>query len=632
MEISKHKYFIKLKRLLFFCCALVLSLTIVVNIILALYKNKILQTLSNHFFAPVSVENIFYLPPNFIVLKSISVAESKIRQKILNLPISCVRFSLSSLFLEGNFQITSIYSLGLNLDLNRFLSFTKENFTQILDFLTHLPNRDFKLTVRGIAINSFGKNIYPDNTKADLNLKISGTTISASGSVGKNLFSLQGSSAEKQINIDNFKFLSKDINSQLRGRLNPNLVEFKGYFLINNMNPAEWPGLKDILILDIDSRITIASEHIKAERLNFSINNNPVRLTADIFLSDPFTCNLKFFSDFRSLDNKQEERLKNVALIAEITAGNDKTIALNGSLDIASPEQKKESLPLEKLKLDVKNALFNFKESFGLKLSASQINLFSQTSANTYNINLENFLAESFRSDKNLQSINFSAQLYDGTLQGNGQIKMQQFMPAVSADIQIKNVSTDKLDGLLIHFSKVRGKLSSQMSFTNYPQLVLKGLAHIRDGSLNNFEFLKWLADLFELPPLKKIEFSTASADFIADKEGVEMYNMDLDATDVKIEGYFRLKENDLVSSKMFLSLRSNLLQKSPRFTPLLRLINAKQELIKFNFQLSGNLHGMNFQWLKSGFKDDLQKAIPNFAKRGFEEKIEKVIGSILEE
>ena len=110
------------------------------------------------------------------------------------------------------------------------------------------------------------------------------------------------------------------------------------------------------------------------------------------------------------------------------------------------------------------------------------------------------------------------------------------------------------------------------------------------------------------------------------------MYNMDLDATDVKIEGYFRLKENDLVSSKMFLSLRSNLLQKSPRFTPLLRLINAKQELIKFNFQLSGNLHGMNFQWLKSGFKDDLQKAIPNFAKRGFEEKIEKVIGSILEE
>jgi len=70
-------------------------------------------------------------------------------------------------------------------------------------------------------------------------------------------------------------------------------------------------------------------------------------------------------------------------------------------------------------------------------------------------------------------------------------------------------------------------------------------------------------------------------------------------------------------------------LRESPRFTPLLRLLDTKQELIKFNFQLSGNLHGMNFQWLKSDFKDGLQKAIPNFAKRGFEEKVEKIIESI---
>lgn len=632
METSRHKYFIKLKKLLFFCCALVLSLTIAANIILALYKNRIIQTLNNHFFRPVSVENIFYLPPNLIVLKGFSISENKIRQKILNIPISCTPFSLSSLLLNRNFQITSAYSLGLNIDLNRFLSFTKENFTQILDFLTHLPNRDFRLIARGIAINSSGKNIYPDNAKADLNLKIDGTAISALGSAGKNLFSLQGSLAEKQINIDNFKLRGKDTNGQFRGKLSPSVVEFKGFVLMNNLNPEQWPGLKDVLILDIDSRITMTSEQIKIERLNFSINNNPVRLTADIFLNKPLTCNLKFSSDFRGLDNKRAERLKNITLIAGITSHDDQTIRLDGSLNIDSPEQNKESLPLEKLKLDVKNALLGFKESSGLKMAASQIDLFSQTSANTYNINLENFSAEYARPDKDLQAVNFSAQLYDGTLQGRGQIKIRQFMPLISADIQVKDVSAEKLDGLLIHFSKVRGKLSSQMFFTNYPQLVLKGLAHIRDGSLNNFEFLKWLANLFDLPSLKKIEFSTASADFIADKEGAGMYNMDLNSTDVKIKGYFRLKESDMVSSKVFLSLRSSLLQKSPRFAVLLRLINAKQELIKFNFQLSGNLHGMNFQWLKSDFKDELQKAIPNFAKRGFEKKVEKVIESILNE
>lgn len=631
MENSSHKYFIKLKKLLFFCCALILSLTIAANIILALSKNKITQTLNNHFFKPVSVENIFFLPPNFIILKGLSLSDGKPDQKILSIPISCAPFSLSGLFLNRNFQISTLYCAGLTIDLNNFLNFTKENFTQILDLLTHLPKSNFRLTVKQVTINSSGKNIYPVNTSVDFDLKINGANISVSGSAGKNLFSLQGSLAEKQINVDNFKLLSKDINSQLRGKLNPNLAEFKGFILFNNLNLAEEPGLKDILILDIDSRLKITSERIEIERLNFSINNNPVRLTADIFLSGPFTCNLKFSSDFRSLNNKSKEKLKHITLTAAMVSQDDKTILLNGSLDIVSPKQQKKSLPIEKLKLNLKDARLSFKEASGLKIAVSEINLFSQTSTNTYNIDLENFLAQTYQPAKNLQLIKFSSKFYDGLLRGRGQIEIRRLLPIISAVIRIKDVSAQKLEGILIHFSKVYGKLSSQMFLTNYPQLVLKGTAHLRNGSLNNFEFLKWLANLFDLASLKKIEFNIASADFFADKEGIGMYNLDLDSADIKIRGYFRLKENDLVSSKVFLSLRSGLLQKSPRFTPLLRLLNAKQELIKFNFQLSGNLHGMNFQWLKSDFKDDLQKAIPNFAKRGFEEKVGKTIESILE-
>lgn len=634
MANSRTKSFIKLRALLFFCCAMALSLTIAVNIILALYKDKITQTLNSHFFKLVSVENIFYLPPNFIILKGLCISESKIKtnQKIFDIPISCASFSLASLFLNRSFYIPSLYCAGLTADLSGLLSFTKENFTQILDFITHLPRRDFRLTARQITIKPAGKNIYPVDTKGDFDLKIHGAAVSVSGCVGKDSFSLQGSLAQERINVDNFKLVSKDINGQLWGKLSPSLVEFKGFMFINNLNLAGKPGLGNILILDIDSRIKIAFGRVGIERLNFLINNNPVRLTADILLSKPFNCNLKLFSNFRNLDNKKDGRLKNITLIASTVSREDKTITLNGSLNIDSLEQKKESLPLEKIKLNVRDTVLSFKESSVLKIAAAQVNLFSQTSTNTYNINLENFRAEVYQPGKTGQLIKFSSGFYNGILRGRGQIEMRRFIPVISAVIRVKDVSAEKLEGILIHFSKLYGKLSSQMFFVNYPQLVFRGTMRLHDGSLNNFEFLKWLANLFGLPSLKKIQFNTASADFIADKEGVGMYDMGLDSTNVKIKGYFKLKEGDMVSSRIFLSLRRGLLRESPRFTPLLRLLDTKQELIKFNFQLSGNLHGMNFQWLKSDFKDGLQRAIPNFAKRAFEEKVEKIIESILKE
>jgi len=40
----------------------------------------------------------------------------------------------------------------------------------------------------------------------------------------------------------------------------------------------------------------------------------------------------------------------------------------------------------------------------------------------------------------------------------------------------------------------------------------------------------------------------------------------------------------------------------------------------------------MNFQWLESDFKDELKQTIPNFAKKGFEEEVNRIIESILKE
>ncbi|MEK6567182.1 MAG: hypothetical protein AABZ27_00405 [Candidatus Omnitrophota bacterium] len=92
--------------------------------------------------------------------------------------------------------------------------------------------------------------------------------------------------------------------------------------------------------------------------------------------------------------------------------------------------------------------------------------------------------------------------------------------------------------------------------------------------------------------------------------------------------GYFKLGINDFVSSKMSLALSRQLLGESPKFTRLLKLISPDLNQLTFNFQLSGILHRMNFKWLKSDLKKELQAHIPNFIER----KIERGVAQAIEE
>ena len=634
MTNSKPKFIIKLKYLLFFCCGLILSLTIAANIILALYKNKITQNLNSQFSETIAIKNIFYLPPNFIVLKDLGMFDSKTKtdKKVFNIPISCVPFSLSDLFLNKNIYISSFYCSGFTGDLNDLILFLKDNSMPILDFITRLPKQDFALIVRQITIKSTGQDIYPVDTKGNFNLKIKNGTVSAFGSVGNNLFSFKGILEQKQMIVENFKLDGENINCQFRGKLKPDLAEFRGFVLMGNLNSIKKSSIPNIFLLDIDSRIKFAFPRVEIEHLNFSVNNNPVQVTADMLLSQPFSCNLKLFSNFRGMDYKQKGVLKNVSLVASIIAQENKTIKINSNLNVDSPEPKKESLSLEKVELNIRDLMLNFKDPLALKITAGGLSLLSKTNTDTYNVNLEGLRSEIYELNKTLKLVKFSSRFYDGLLRGRGYLEIHGFTPVISAIIRTENVTVGKLEGRLIRSSKICGKLSSQMSFVNYPQLIFKGTIHMHDGSLNNFEFFKWLANSFNLPSLKKVPFNTASTDFIVNKEGAGMYNLDLDSENVKIKGYFQLKENDMVASKIFLSLRRNLLQSSPKFTPLLKLLDTKQESVKFNFQLSGNFHGMNFQWLKSDFKDELQKAMPNFAKRNFEKEVKRIIESILKE
>ncbi|TBR18084.1 hypothetical protein EPO66_01670 [bacterium] len=380
--------------------------------------------------------------------------------------------------------------------------------------------------------------------------------------------------------------------------------------------------------MDIDTRILLDFPNIAIERLTFLLNNNPVKLNGSLSFAEPFTCDFKLNSNFRSMEGIKTSLLKNISVNASVKLIGNK-INFNGTLNIVLPEKKKGSLPLEKIELDLRELDFSMQESPLLKLSANKLGFFCKTTANEYKINLDNLMLEFYKLTPRTKLIKFRSKFYDGNVEGNGKIEIRSFSPVITALLRIKKAESNKLGGILEHFNKIHGKLGSQMYFASYPQMTLKGSLDIQGGYIEDFEFFKWLADLFNLPSLRKIGFTKAGSDFLVNEEGASLIRMNMDSPDVKLNGNFKLGENNMAKSNISLSFSRPLLATSRKFTPLLRLLENKFEFLNFDFQMSGNLDRMNFQWLKSDFRDKVSQAIPGFMERKIERDIEDFINTI---
>ena len=95
---------------------------------------------------------------------------------------------------------------------------------------------------------------------------------------------------------------------------------------------------------------------------------------------------------------------------------------------------------------------------------------------------------------------------------------------------------------------------------------------------------------------------------------------------DVEVGGYFRLDRNQLVNSRLSLLFSREVLEDSPRFKLILKLLGRDFADLSFDFQLSGLLHDINFKWLDSYFKKRVRDSIPDFIERGLERKIDNIM------
>jgi len=190
----------------------------------------------------------------------------------------------------------------------------------------------------------------------------------------------------------------------------------------------------------------------------------------------------------------------------------------------------------------------------------------------------------------------------------------------------LTDVDTDALEELAIHFAKFNGRMSSRMDFTNTPRLDLSGNLDIYDGQMTDLAFFDWLGDSFRLPDLKAIDFARATAKFSINGEHIRLRDIRLETGDVRIGGYFDVDDKNLVSSRLSLALSQELLRKSPKFRPILKIFEGDTSHLGFDFRLSGNMGTMNFQWLPSEVKRKIQSRIPDFIERKIERSVDEII------
>ena len=672
-----RRYHIKLALFLLYFFVILVLVTVSFNLSLQKSKNLISKAADKYFTQEFTLENLFYLPPNFIILKNLSFVESSQSQKrIIFIPIILARFSLREFLIKNRIFILDARCYQPEMNYHRVREFIRKNADQVVAFIRNLPKQDIKFYINEAVLDLTKDKSSSEYLTICFSLMLKGNSLSGYGTISKDRevffvnrgkrirqttrslplrYTFGGDIINRGIFLKNLELMRENLHLKLWGNASENFIQLKGFTFIDSMfkeyaykspafdiiekiifflhglrAPASTGGAPtaDIYILDINCQANLVFPILHIADLKFSLNNIPISIKGDILLLEPISLNLKFFSH---PDDVERARLKNVKEIKiELTGAlKDRFFKGDGILQLDFLQKEKTSAPLKKIGISFKELELDLDKYLNPGVHLQTADIVSETESNIYKISLNDFHASLFLENTRFKLIKFRSLLYDGFLEGQSRIDMALFPPKITSTMNVKDVSANKLEGLIAHFSKVFGRLVSQIYFSNYPDLNLKGSLLVRDGYLLNFEFFKWLANLFHLPSLTKIDFNTASSNFSVNTFGASLHDIDLYSQDVKLGGFFGLGENDFVTSKLSLTLSRKTMKESEKLKPLLKLLGEELIPLTFDFQLSGSLHGMNFQWLQSEFKSRLQSSIPNFMQRKFEKNLEEAISSI---
>lgn len=691
------KYTSKLR--LFFCILLIgvliiLRLSFGIKTVLLENKAKLQRQLSEYLLHETTIESLSYIPPNVLILKNISVSygkEGKKEDSPLFIKSVKLAFSLSQLLGKKNIVVNKVVFVNPRIDCNKHQIFFKENIEGIIraiKFLAH--GRPLKLVfekaefIFGRKCGS-GNLILGDTTfNIDLRRNIRSTgrirclkfkEVDSIREVVKSLFvpgfsyAFEGALVPDGLSIGRIELDAVNFQAALQGEIIKSVLKLKGFATLKKFHGGSLPiasnkvsksfdNFKDLIrygrlpkktgiaagginILDINCLIKFDSKHIRAQNVEFYLNNVPVSIQGEAAFGDKINTWIKLstFADQRASKRANNPQRLDVALKCSTKDG--KT---SGESDVVFLADSAKGKSLHRVKTSFSKLSAGFLPDTRLKILVEKMAVQYSRNKGVFNFLLSDFGSMFNFIDKGIKFIKFSSKLYDGTLKGHVAGDIGQWPPKVNCNLSVANVSAWQLDSLLLSLfgayrslpTKLQGRIDGgftcDLEYVNYPEPRLKGKTIIKDGYLDNIKFFVWLGEFFGLPDLKQIKFNELSVQFESTQKASMLENIKLKADKVYLEGNFLLKSNEFVTSNLSVVLAREYLKTSGKFSMLLALMGKQTEYFNFDFQLSGVYSKLNFKWQKSAFKQRLKKMLPGFIERGLERKVERAIQSIASE
>jgi len=658
-----RKFLTKAKiKLLFLIFAFMGVIMIAGNISLAVNKDTIDEGVARYFEHNISVGPVYYVFPNRLIFKNITIKKKELSSEHppLIFPGASVRFFFWDFLFDKGLHLSEVTLFPSNINYYALSQFLEDNYPKILEIIKNSPGNDLKIRIEETLLD-FDLKKNPDYIAVELMLDIQGDSIKGAGyfradqyrSTGQSdgriqriskgwplWHKWQGQLKMDGIVVDHFIIKSDSMYSKLWGSIRSGSMKVNGFLFmdttIQNSNENQYslsrylhdfttdndmPNI-DIYVLDINGRMDFAFPKIVIDQLNFTLNNIPVTLNGNISLLDPPTLNADI--SFRHSNfGRGRDIFFEKANVHLTSTWKDKVLTSNGQMDVNFIEHSDLSFSPDNTQISFEGLKFYFDQNRRASVDLDRGDIIYRANANEHRVSIKNFKAVADTRMEGLKIIELNAPFYNGSLTGEVRFDSTQDPTIVTSHIELNGMDTDTLEELLVHFAKFNGLMSSTMDIALLPHLDLRGNITITDGQMTDFNFFNWVSDSFRLPALKAIDFKKASAQFSISKKYIQFRDIRLKNPDVNIEGYFDIDHQNLVSSEITLALSQDLLRKSPKFKPVLKMFSEEDSYLDFDFRLSGSVDAMNFQWVPSVVKKKIQTRIPDFIERKIERNID---------
>ncbi len=670
MRIYLKQYIFRIvSALVITLCFLILSLNFYVNYRIRDYKRIFSEQLSKYFESQVVIEKVKYSFPNVIKIKKISAFKKDSLTKNLTIPLVKLNFSWADYLLKKKIILTSINLYKINLfDARCILTADIADFLKQLGFF--VPEKNLKLRLKDVRYC-----LNQGKSKIDL-LGDFYTKIESNGNIiSKGKVSLDDSSRYKKYPDDFLLFSSKyelkafiskkgiDITSleiknnnyftNLWGMVDYNNLKLNGFFTNNRFlkyptlvkqKPSLISKIKRFLfskgefpvkylnpsvvkpnIYDFSIDLSFDKQKINFDEIRFSLNKIVFFIKGYISLEDVIKLDLlssAFIS--KTIPNSAHKTSKKIDfhLLGQIDDG-----FYCGNFDIDISDISSSKIVNYKIKSILDK--FNLKSGSGLvaefNLGKGDFAIFIDDTVYKFIIN--DLVGWFYLGEKDKKLIELRANVYDGKLKATGVVDLGKFPMDMHFKINISDLSSDSLKGISGYFLKIKGIINSQIDcyFRNFTEEI-RGNFYMRNGLLDNLSFFVWLAGFFNMPSVAVLNFNEIYGEFVFTDKQVGFNQLKLDSKDLDFNGNFMLGDKSMVSSILSLDFSKNLMQSSPKFRSLLRILGDKATSISFDFQLSGLINRMNFKWLESDFKNELKSLLPGFIERSIEKRVEDIM------